>query len=43
MAHNERERHEHLPPGIILCTGKNTEKAELLELGTTGTQIPVNQ
>src|SRR5215475_15802597 len=36
LAQNEREPDEDLPLGIILCSGKNSEQIELLELGSAG-------
>jgi predicted nuclease of restriction endonuclease-like (RecB) superfamily len=39
LAQYEREPEEHLPLGIILCAGKNTEQIELLELGAAGIHV----
>jgi predicted nuclease of restriction endonuclease-like (RecB) superfamily len=39
LARHETEAGEELPLGIILCTGKNTEQIELLELGTAGIHV----
>lgn len=39
LARHEKEPDENLPLGIILCTGKNNEQIELLELGTSGIHV----
>jgi len=39
LARNEQEACEDSPLGIILCTDKNTEQIELLELGTAGIHV----
>lgn len=39
LARYEQEAGEQSPVGIILCTGKNTEQIELLELGAAGIHI----
>ena len=39
LAQNEREPDEELPLGIILCSGKNSEQIELLELGAAGIHV----
>jgi predicted nuclease of restriction endonuclease-like (RecB) superfamily len=39
LAQNEREADEELPLGIILCSGKNSEQIELLELGAAGIHV----
>ena len=36
---HEREEGEELPLGIILCTEKNTEQIEMLELGDAGIHV----
>jgi hypothetical protein len=39
LAKHETEPGEETPLGFILCTGKNTEQIELLELGTSGIHV----
>ncbi|WP_348269453.1 PDDEXK nuclease domain-containing protein [Edaphobacter paludis] len=39
LARYETEADEEAPLGIILCTGKNTEQIELLELGSAGIHV----
>ncbi len=39
LARYEQEPGEQSPVGIILCTGKNTEQIELLELGSAGIHV----
>ena len=39
LAKNEQEPGEAPPLGIILCTGKNREQIELLELGQSGIHV----
>ena len=39
LAKHEQEAGEAPPLGIILCTGKNREQIELLELGQSGIHV----
>ncbi len=39
LARYEREEGEELPLGIILCTEKNTEQIEMLEIGEAGIHV----
>jgi hypothetical protein len=39
LAQTEREPDEELPLDIILCSGKNSEQIELLELGAAGIHV----
>jgi predicted nuclease of restriction endonuclease-like (RecB) superfamily len=39
LAKHEAQADEHPPLGIIMCTGKNKEQIELLELGKSGIHV----